>query len=92
VFDTDLEMPGSHTGDPWVDEMLTVATNWPDVWVNISAWLSKHFGSSLLRFLRGPTGHRKVLFGANRLDWPAEPSLTAPGAPWPAAHRPHPTP
>ncbi len=65
----DLVMIGTHTGYPWVDELLAVATKWPNVYVNISAWLPKYFGPSLLRFIRGRSTHRKVLFGTNGLDW-----------------------
>ncbi len=64
-----LVMIGTHTGYPWVDEMLAVATKWPNVYVNISAWLPKYFGPSLKRFIRGRSTHRKVLFGTNGLSW-----------------------
>ncbi len=65
----DLVMIGTHTGYPWVDELLAVATKWPNVYVNISAWMPKYFGPSLVRFIRGRSTHRKVLFGTNGLDW-----------------------
>ena len=65
----DLVMIGTHTGYPWVDEMLAVATKWPNVYVNISAWMPKYLGPSMVRFMRGRAGHKKVLFGTNGLDW-----------------------
>ena len=65
----DLTIVGTHTGYPWVDEMLAVATKWPNVYVNIAAWMPKYFGESLVRFMRGRTGSQKVLFGTNGLDW-----------------------
>jgi predicted TIM-barrel fold metal-dependent hydrolase len=65
----DLTLIGTHTGYPWVDEMLAVATKWPNVYVNIAAWLPKYFGPNLVRFLRGRGTHSKVLFGTNGLDW-----------------------
>ena len=65
----DLVLIGTHTGYPWVDEMLAVASKWPNVYVNTSAWLPKYFGPSLLRFLSGRGTHTKVLFGTNGLDW-----------------------
>ncbi len=64
-----LVLIGTHTGYPWVDEMLAVANKWPNVYVNISAWLPKYFGPSLLQFIRGRSTHKKVLFGTNGLDW-----------------------
>ena len=49
--------------------MLAVANKWPNVDVNISAWLPKYFGPSLVQFMRGRNTHTKVLFGSNGLDW-----------------------
>jgi predicted TIM-barrel fold metal-dependent hydrolase len=65
----DLVMIGTHTGYPWVDEMLAVATKWPNVYINISAWMPKYLGPNLVRFMSGRTTHTKVLFGTNGLDW-----------------------
>lgn len=64
-----LKIIGTHTGWPWVDEMVAVATKWPNVFINISAWLPKYFGPSLLTFMRSRTGSQKVIFGSNGLDW-----------------------
>ncbi len=65
----DLVLIGTHTGYPWVEEMLAVATKWPNVYVNISAWLPKYFSPSLVQFMRGRGTHQKVIFGSNGLDW-----------------------
>ena len=65
----ELTLIGTHTGYPWVDEMLAVAGKWPNVYVNTSAWLPKYFGPSLVQFMSGRAGHKKVLFGTNGLDW-----------------------
>ncbi len=65
----ELVLIGTHTGYPWVDEMLAVANKWPNVYVNIAAWLPKYFGPNLVRFLKGRSTHKKVLFGTNGLDW-----------------------
>lgn len=64
-----LTIVGTHTGWPWVDEMIAVTTKWPNVYLNISAWLPKYFGPSLLQFMRSKTGSEKVLFGSNGLSW-----------------------
>ena len=64
-----LTIVGTHTGYPWVDEMIAVATKWPNVYLNISAWLPKYFGPNLLQFMKSKTGSEKVLFGSNGLDW-----------------------
>ncbi len=65
----DLVLVGTHTGYPWVDEMIAVATKWPNVYLSISAWMPKYFGPSLVRFMSGRAGSQKVLFGSNGLAW-----------------------
>lgn len=65
----DLTIVGTHTGWPWVDEMIAVASKWPNVYLNLSAWLPKYFGPSLVQFIRSKTGADKVLFGTNGLPW-----------------------
>ncbi|MEE8429370.1 MAG: amidohydrolase family protein [Gammaproteobacteria bacterium] len=65
----ELTIIGTHTGYPWVDEMIAVATKWPNVYLNISAWLPKYFGPNLVQFMRSRTGSSKVLFGSNGLSW-----------------------
>lgn len=65
----DLKIIGTHTGWPWVNEMLAVATKWPNVYINISAWLPKYIDPALLRFMGSRTGSQKVMFGSNGLDW-----------------------
>jgi predicted TIM-barrel fold metal-dependent hydrolase len=64
-----LTLIGTHTGWPWVDEMIAVATKWPNVFINVSAWLPKYFSPSLVTFLRTRTGANKILFGSNGLSW-----------------------
>jgi predicted TIM-barrel fold metal-dependent hydrolase len=65
----DLTLIGTHTGWPWVNEMIAVATKWPKVYINISAWMPKYMDPALVRFMCGRTGSQKVMFGSNGLDW-----------------------
>lgn len=65
----DLTLIGTHTGWPWVEEMVAVAGKWPNVYINISAWLPKYFSPTLVTFMKGRTGAQKVLFGSNGLSW-----------------------
>jgi uncharacterized protein len=65
----DLVLVGTHTGWPWVEEMLAVAGKWPNVYINVSAWLPKYFSPALVQFMRTKTGAKKVLFGSNGLSW-----------------------
>lgn len=64
-----LTLVGTHTGYPWVDEMIAVATKWPNVHVSVSAWLPRYFSPSLVQFLKSRAGREKVLFGSNGLSW-----------------------
>lgn len=64
-----LTIVGTHTGWPWVDEMIAVTTKWPNVYLNVSAWLPKYFSPALVAFLRTRVGAEKVIFGSNGLSW-----------------------
>ena len=64
-----LTLVGTHTGWPWVDELIAVATKWPNVYLSVSAWLPKYFTPSLVAFLQSRLGAQKVLFGSNGLSW-----------------------
>jgi len=65
----ELTLIGTHTGFPWVDEMMAVAMKWPNVYINISAWLPKYISPALLRYMGSRGGSHKVMFGSNGLDW-----------------------
>ncbi len=65
----DLTLIGTHTGWPWVNEMLAVAMKWPKVYINISAWMPKYMDPALLRYMGSRGGSQKVMFGSNGLDW-----------------------
>lgn len=64
-----LTLVGTHTGYPWVDELIAVAIKWPNVYLSVSAWLPQYFAPSLTAFLNSRTGAEKVLFGSNGLPW-----------------------
>ena len=64
-----LTLIGTHTGYPWVDELIAVTTKWPNVYLSVSAWLPKYFTPSLVGFLKSRVGAQKVLFGSNGLSW-----------------------
>jgi predicted TIM-barrel fold metal-dependent hydrolase len=67
--DVALEFPelvvvGGHIGYPWADEMISLATKYPNLYIDTSAYVPRRYPSSLVEFLRGH-GRRKVLFGTN---------------------------
>ena len=65
----DLTLVGTHTGYPWVDEALAVASKWPNVYVSTSAWLPRYLSPTLVNFMKSRTGSEKILFGTNGLSW-----------------------
>lgn len=64
-----LKLVGTHTGWPWVEELIAVTTKWPNVYLSVSAWLPKYFSPSLVAYLKSRAGREKVLFGSNGLSW-----------------------
>ena len=62
----ELRIVGGHIGYPWTDEMISMATKYPNVYIDTSAYTPERYPESLVTFMRGPGAH-KVLFGSN---WP----------------------
>jgi predicted TIM-barrel fold metal-dependent hydrolase len=60
----ELVIVGGHIGYPWTDEMISLATKYPNVYIDTSAYVPKRYPGALVEFLRGH-GRRKVLFGTN---------------------------
>ncbi len=54
-----------HIGYPWTEEMVAVARKHENVYIDTSAYTTKRLPEELIRFMRTPTGQRKVLFGTN---------------------------
>lgn len=64
-----LTIIGTHTGWPWVEELIAIAIKWPNVYISISAWLPRYISPALINFMKSRLGQRKVLFGSNGLSW-----------------------
>ncbi len=60
----ELVIVGGHLGYPWTEEMIALATKYPNVYIDTSAWKPGRFPPSFAHYLRGH-GRRKVLFGSN---------------------------
>ena len=58
---------GSHTGWPWCEEMIAMASKHRNVYVDISAHMPKYLEASLVRFMNS-RGRNKTLWGSNGLD------------------------
>ena len=66
----DLKIVGGHIGYPWTAEMISLATKYPNVYIDTSAYKARRYPRELVDYLRG-YGRRKVLFGSNHPAWPA---------------------
>ncbi len=60
----DLVIVGGHIGYPWTAEMVALATKYPNVYIDTSAYTTARYPRDLVEYLRGH-GRRKVLFGTN---------------------------
>jgi len=60
----ELTLVGGHIGYPWTDEMIALATKYPNVYIDTSAYKPSRYPQSLVRYLRRH-GRHKVLFGSN---------------------------
>jgi hypothetical protein len=60
----ELVVVAGHIGYPWTDEMIALATKYPNVYIDTSAYKPKRYPASLVDFMKGH-GKKKVLFGSN---------------------------
>jgi predicted TIM-barrel fold metal-dependent hydrolase len=60
----ELTIVGGHIGYPWTAEMISLATKYPNVYIDTSAYKAKRYPHELVEYLRGH-GRTKVLFGSN---------------------------
>jgi predicted TIM-barrel fold metal-dependent hydrolase len=60
----DLVIIGGHIGYPWTTEMIALATKYPNVYIDTSAYAAHRYPTDLVAYLRSH-GRRKVLFGSN---------------------------
>ena len=66
----ELVIVGGHIGYPWTAEMISLATKYPNVYIDTSAYKCSRYPADLVEYLRG-RGRHKVLFGSNHPAWPA---------------------
>jgi uncharacterized protein len=67
----DLRIVAGHIGYPWTAEMISLATKYPNVYIDTSAYKASRYPRELVDYLRAH-GRRKVLFGSNHPAWPAK--------------------
>jgi uncharacterized protein len=66
----ELVIVGGHVGYPWTAEIISLATKYPGVHIDTSAYRATRYPAELVDYMRGH-GRRKVLFGSNHPAWPA---------------------
>lgn len=60
----ELVVVGGHVGYPWIPEVLSLATKYPNFYVDTSAYAVHRLPGELVEFMRGRDRER-VLFGSN---------------------------
>ncbi|KAA8888389.1 amidohydrolase [Nocardia colli] len=60
----DLVIVGGHIGYPWTTEMIAVATKYPNVYIDTSAYTVRRYPPELVAYMQ-KHGREKVLFGTN---------------------------
>ncbi len=59
-----LKIVCGHIGYPWTTEMIAVATKFPNVYIDTSAYMPKRYPPELVAYMKAH-GKRKVMFGTN---------------------------
>lgn len=62
----ELRIVAGHIGWPWTEEMIAIAQKHPNVWIDTSAHLPKHYPERFVHFLR-TFGQDKCIWAS---DWP----------------------
>ena len=62
----ELTVVGGHVGFPWVNEIVSLAFKYPNLYIDTSAYALNRLPSDFVAFMKGP-GAKRVMFGTN---WP----------------------
>jgi len=60
----ELKIVGGHIGYPWTDEMIALASKYPNVYIDTSAYKPSRYPPQLVSYMQRH-GRKKVLFGSN---------------------------
>ncbi len=60
----DLRLVAGHIGAPWTQEIISLATKFPNLYIDTSAYKATRFPAEFGEFMRG-RGATKVMFGTN---------------------------
>ena len=64
----ELKIIGSHTGWPWVEELISVCYKWDNIYFGIDAWMPKYLKPEILQFIGSRMGQERCLWGTNGLS------------------------
>lgn len=64
----ELKLIAGHLGWPWTDEVIALATKFPNFYIDTSAHSPSAFPAALVKFMNTERGASKVMFGS---DYPA---------------------
>ncbi len=64
-----LKIIGSHTGYPWVEELILVCYKWDNVWFGCDAWAPKLWSQSIIQYINCRLGAERCIWGTNGLPW-----------------------
>jgi predicted TIM-barrel fold metal-dependent hydrolase len=60
----ELQIVAGHIGAPWTQEIISLATKFPNLYIDTSAYKATRYPPDFVEFMRG-RGSKKVLFGTN---------------------------
>ena len=60
----ELRIVAGHIGAPWTQEIISLATKFPNLYIDTSAYKATRYPADFVEFMRG-RGAGKVLFGSN---------------------------
>jgi predicted TIM-barrel fold metal-dependent hydrolase len=66
----ELRILCGHIGVPWLAEVLSLITKYPNVFVDTSAYKAGRYPKDLVEYMK-TSGKHRVLFGSNHPFWPA---------------------
>ena len=70
----ELTIVAGHVGYPWTAEVISLATKYPNFYIDTSAYKASRYPADLVEYMRGH-GRDKVLFGSNHPAWPPDDCL-----------------
>ncbi len=60
----ELRIVAGHIGYPWTSEIISLATKFPNLYIDTSAYKASRYPPDFVEYLRG-RGRKKVMFGTN---------------------------